>query len=323
MASKEKILNDKSKTFAKSDIDNILLSSKTKFIYFEKDKEEFKQMYSRFNNDFSLYLSKLPSTPAKKYVNELFNRNLIFLGLNQISKTEGFFSKVVSTDDTLTGIVLDIKDLEIDISTGETKNIDDCIYATYYSFLKAAVILNKSGIRNDKKLLEMLAQYLYLIIISTLDSKSNLNTPKQKLFVKIVCYYAFFRYFLKESYSLTLRRLENIFESNKDEFIEFKPKFKDIEGYTSIKDIPKMLIDTKVSILDPNMFIISLVKKFKQYGFYCILGPLDFFIAFVITCKYPFALFTDNSSLNGELQGKIEDAMIPYMKKVRFGISKM
>jgi hypothetical protein len=79
-----------------------------------------------------------------------------------------------------------------------------------------------------------------------------------------------------------------------------------------------MLIDTKVSIMDPNVFVINIIKRFKQFGFYSILGSLDYFISFVITCKYPFELFPPNSSLNVELQNKIEDMMIPYMKKVKF-----
>lgn len=313
----------KLKSFAKSDIDNILLSSRTSIIYFEKNDPKFKALYERFNQDFSLYLNKLPNTPAKKYVTEVFNRDLVYLGINQLARSEGFFVKVMDFGDSLSAIVLDIKDLEIDIKTGETKNIDDCIYAAYYGFLKATVIANKNGIRGDKKLLEMLAQYLYLIVISTLDSKSSFNTQKQKFFVKIICYYAFYRYFIKESFSLTVKRLEAIFSDNSEEFQEFKPKFKDIEKYESVKDIPKMLIDTRISIVDPNTFIISLIKKFKQHGFYCILGPLDLFVSFVITCKYPFALFTENSSLNSDLQNKIEEAMIPYMKKVKFAMNKL
>lgn len=309
---------EKTKTFAKSDIDNILISKETSFAYFFKTEEKYKPMYTRFNNDFGLFINKLPNTLAKKYVGEVFNRDLIFLGINQLVKTEGFFSKPVFNNDSLTKIVLDIKDLEININTGETKNIDDCIYATYYSFLRAAVVLNRSEIKSDKKLQELLAQYLYLIVLSVLDAKTSVNTPKQKFFVKIISYYAFYRYFIKETYASTLRRLDKIFSESQEMYDEFKPKFKDIEKYESVKDIPKMLIDTKVSIIDPNAFIINLIRKYKQYGFYCILGALDMFIAFVVTCKYPIELFTQNSSLNNDLQNKIEDAMVPYMKKVRF-----
>lgn len=309
---------EKTKTFAKSDIDNILISKETSFAYFFKTEEKYKPMYTRFNNDFGLFINKLPNTLAKKYVGKVFNRDLIFLGINQLVKTEGFFSKPVFNKDSLTKIVLDIKDLEININTGETKNIDDCIYATYYSFLRAAVVLNRSEIKSDKKLQELLAQYLYLIVLSVLDAKTSVNTPKQKFFVKIISYYAFYRYFIKETYASTLRRLDKIFSESQEMYDEFKLKFKDIEKYESVKDIPKMLIDTKVSIIDPNAFIINLIRKYKQYGFYCILGALDMFIAFVVTCKYPIELFTQNSSLNNDLQNKIEDAMVPYMKKVRF-----
>lgn len=318
MSDKESLGKSTTKTFAKSDVDNILISAETNLLYFYKTGEKHKVAYERFNKDFSLFLSKLPNTPAKKYVTELFNRDLIFLGINQLAKTEGFFSKAMFIDDGLSGVVIDVKDLDIDVNTGETKNIDDCIYASYYSFIKASVIANKSGIKADKKLQELLAQYLYLLILSTLDAKSSINSPKQKFFTKIICYYAFYRYFIKETYAATVKKLEKIFVDDKEYFDEFKLRFKDIEKYDSIKEIPKMLIDTKTIILDPNVFIINLVKKYKQYGFYSILGSLDMFIAFVVTCKYPFELFTPNSSINGELQNKIEEAIIPYMKKVKF-----
>lgn len=306
------------KAFAKSDIDEILVSQTTGLIYYSKNRSDEKVVYERFNQDFGLYLNKLPNSPAKKYVSEVFNRGLVYLGINQIAKSEGFFSKVMHSEGSLNGIVVDVKDLDIKFPSGETKNIDDCIYAVYYSYIKFAVLTNKPSIKTDYKLQELLAQYLYLVVISILDSKANLGTPKQKFFTKLVCYYAFYRYFIKETYTSTLRKLDKIFSDDRELYDEFKFKFKDIEKYDSVKDIPKMLIDTKVSIMDPNIFIINIIKRFKQFGFYSILGTLDYFIPFVITCKYPFELFPPNSALNVDLQNKIEDIMIPYMKKVKF-----
>lgn len=305
-------------SFEKSDVDEVLLSQITNLIYYSKKTPEDKLIYQKFDQDFGLYLNKLPNSPAKKYVSEVFNRGLVYLGITQMAKSEGFFSKVMIDDGVLNGIVVDMKDLDISRTSGETKNIDDCIYAVYYSYIKMAVIANKSAIKSDKKLQELLAQYLYLITISVLDAKANLGTPKQKFFTKIVSYYAFYRYFIKETYTSTIRILDKIFSTDKELYDEFKYKFKDIERYDSIKDIPKMLIDTKISIMDPNVFVINIIKRFKQFGFYSILGSLDYFISFVITCKYPFELFPPNSSLNVELQNKIEDMMIPYMKKVKF-----
>jgi len=308
--------SDSSKTFAKTDIDNILLSKFTGLFYFYKNNEDNKPVYEKFNQDFGLFLSKLPNHAAKKYTSEVFNRDLVYLGSTQLAKAEGFFSKVITNDsDDLKAILLDIKDLDINIKTGETKNIDDCIYATYFSFIRAAVIANKVAIKSDYKLQDMLAQYLYLLVSSTLDSKTTLSTPKQKLFVKMICFYAFYRYFIKETYTSALRKLRKAFDE--EVFVEFEPRLKDIERYDSVKDIPKMLIDTKVSIVDPNVFVVNLIKKFKQYGFYCVLGPLDMFIGFAITSKYPFELFV-NGSINSELQTKLEDHMIQYMKKVKF-----
>lgn len=312
------------KNFADSDIDKILVSGESDATYFKKTSPGNNTLYEKFNQDISMFLSKLPTSPAKKYVTELFNRDLIYLGSMQIAKNEGFFSKlVVDTDDKLKAIILDVRDLDIDIKTGDTKNIDDCIYASYFSFIKASVILNKALVRNDKELLDYLAQYFYLLIMYTIDAKSNISSPKQKSFTRIICYYAFYRYFLKETFASSVRIIKKSFEKEKDVFDEFEPRLKEIEKYVSIKDIPKMLIDTKVLVFDPNTFIVNLLRKFKQYGFYCVLGPLDMFVAFTITSKYPFELFTENSSLNTDLQTKIEDILIKYMRKVKFSSIKM
>ncbi len=305
-------------TFASSEIDDILITKQSNFVYFQKTDEKYRDMYDRFTQDFGLFLGKLPNHPAKKYVSEVFNRNLVFLGINQLTKNEGFFSKIVVENNSLSKIVLDIKDLEVDVTTGKTKNIDDCIYATYFSYLKSAVILNKTLIKKDDDLHNLLSQYLYLLVLTVLNSKATINTQKQKMFIKIICYYIFYRYYLKEKFGQTVKVLEKIFKDSKDIFEEFKPSFKEIEKYISIKDIPKILIDTNILITDPNLFIVSVVKKFKMYGFYSIFGSLDTFISYIVSSKYPFELLNINNNINTDLQNKIENLMIPYMKKVKF-----
>lgn len=302
--------------FNQSEIDNMLISTDTQFLYATKTRDDYKDTYARFTSDLILYLNKLPSTPAKKYVSELVNRDLVYLGINQIRKYEGFFSRVLKKDDVLNGIVLDVKELDISLDTGEAKNIDDCIYAIYFGFIRATVAINRMQIRNDKLFHEKMMQYLYLVLSRFLSTKELL--PKQKVLIKIICYYTYYRYYLKERFPLTISIIEKYFTKEKEIFEEFKPRFKDIEKYTSIKDIPKMLIDSKVLIIDPNKFIIDVLKDLKQYGFYCIFGPLDMLTAYCITNKYPFDLFTQTGNVDKTLQTEIEDIMVKYMKKVKF-----
>lgn len=305
-----------SKGFSKSDIDNILLSKTVGSFYFYKNTDKNKPVYDNFNNDFSMFLSKLPSNLVKKYVTEIFNRDLIYLGSTQLAKSEGFFSRIDLTDnDELRMVILDVKELDIDVKTGDAENIDDCIYASYFSFIRACIIANRVVIKTDYKLHDLLSQYLYLIVLSVLNSKNLISSAKQKLFIKMICYYAFNRYFIKDSFSVTIKKLKNSFDTSI--FEEFYPRLKDINKYESVKDIPKMLIDSKVLTIDPNVFTIELIKRFKQYGFLCIYGPLDMFAAFSIVSKYPFSLI-EKGQVGEDLQGNIEDHMTQYYKKLRF-----
>jgi len=302
-------------------LNDILVSEPSDFIWYDKNDERFKTSYEQFNQDFAMYLSKLPNNNVKKYVGEVFNRGLVSFGQNQLTKgTSMYFTRVTVEDNKLLRINLDSKEFEIDAKTGDTKNIDECIYATYYAFLRCVVVANRTDIKKDKKLQELLAQYLYQILISVIPPGS-IDTPKQKFAIKTIAYYTFYRHFIRESHAAAIKILKEIFDvkNGKEQFDEVLPSLKEIDKYTSVKDFPKMLIDSGALNIDPNVFLISLLKKYKQQAFYCIQGSFDMFLAFVIVTKYPFELFGDSPSVNTNIQKEVEELMISYMRKVKFG----
>jgi hypothetical protein len=282
------------------------------------DKEN-KIFYERFDKDFLLYLNKLPSNNVKKYVNEVFNRELVTIGQNKLTNDSGLsFVKIVTDGDSLRNINLDTKEFGINLKTGETNSIDDCVYATYFGFIRFAVVSNRTDIKKDNKLQQQLAQYLYQIFMSVIDTK-NIDTPKQKFYIKMLSYYIFYRHFIRRSSAYTIKILKSIFKEEKDLIVDFLPLFKDIEKYTSINDFAKMLIDCNVISIDPNVFSIKLLKKYKQYAFYCIHGSLDMFIALTTITKYPFEMFENVPTINNSIQDSVENTMIRYMRKVKFG----
>lgn len=301
-----------------SSLKEILITQPSDFMFVYRNQGGVvDEAYKKFDQDFSTYLSKLPNNSVKKYVSELFNRNLIVFG-NASSKAANInFVRTDIQGDKLKAVALDIRDFDIDIKTGETRNIDECIYASYFGFLRFAVVANRTSIKNDRKLQELLAQYFYQIMISIIES-GKIDTPKQKFFFKIIAYYAFYRHFIRETSASTIRILRDIFDEGKELFNEFLPRFKDIDKYDSVKDFAKMLIDTKVITIDPNVFSINLLKKYKQYGFYCIYGTLDMFVAFIVASKYPFEFLGEMPTVNSNIQKDIEEIMIGYMRKVNF-----
>ena len=309
-----KSYNSTLKDILRGDISNVLVHKRK-----TNDKEN-KTFYAKFDEDFLLYLNKLPNNNVKKYVSEVFNRNLVTIGQNKLTKDTGLsFVKIVTKSEALKYINLDTKEFGIDLETGQSDNIDDCIYATYFGFTRFAVVSNRTNIKKDAKLQQMLAQYLYQIFMSVIDTK-NIDTPKQKFYIKMLSYYIFYRHFIRETSAATIKILRNIFKlkEEKDLIDEFKPLFKDIEKYTSVKDFAKILIDCHVIPIDPNMFSIKLLKKYKQYAFYCIYGSLDMFIALTTITKYPFEMFANVPTINNSIQDDVEKIMVGYMRKVKF-----
>jgi hypothetical protein len=294
-------------------------------IHYRKDKtdsEENKKIYEQFDKDFSLYLDKLPKNNIKKYVSEVFNRELVTIGQNKITKGVSLgFVKIVTLDNSgniLKAINLDTKEFGISLKTGETNSIDDCIYATYFGFTRFAVVANRTSIKKNSELQQMLAQYLYQIFMSIIDTK-KVDTPKQKFYIKMLSYYIFYRHYILETSAATIKILRNIFKNEKELIDEFFPMFKNIEKYTSVKDFAKILIDCHIIPIDPNIFSISLLKKYKQHAFYCIYGSLDMFIAFTIITKYPFEMFANTPIVNKSIQNDVEEIMVKYMRKIKFG----
>ena len=301
-----------------STLKDILTTEPTDTTTYRKDDINKKEIYKKFNEDYLLYLSKLPNNNVKKYVNEVFSRDLVYFGHNQLTKNVGLnFAKVVADHDKLYKISLDTKEFGIDLKTGECKNIDDCIYATYFAFIRFAIVANRTNIKKDDKLQKLLAQYLYQIFMSVIDT-SKVDTGKQKFYIKMLSYYVFYKHFIRETSAATIKILNGIFKDEKDLIDEFKPLFKNIDKYTSVKDFAKILLDTNVLQIDPNVFSINLLRKYKQHAFYCIYGSLDMFTAFSIITKYPFELFENIPTINNTLQENIEKEIVSYMRKVKY-----
>jgi len=303
-------------------LSGILSSEPADVLIYPRITPKNKETYERFDQDFATYLSKLPNNNVKKYVSEVFDRKIIHIGQNQLSKGVNLnFARVIFNDketaDKLKRIVLDAKEFGIKMPSGECDNIDECIYASYFAFIRCAVVQNRTDIKKNEKLQNLLAQYLYQIFISLIDT-SNIDTAKQKFFIKFLAYYIFYRHFIRETYASAVKIVTKNFPDDKDFINELLPVLKEVSKYESVKDFPKILIDTHTISTDPNLFSINLLKKYKQHAFYCVYGSLDMFIAFTVITKYPFELFVNTPTVNTSVQKEVEEIMIPYMRKVTF-----
>ncbi|MFW5799508.1 MAG: hypothetical protein ACOCV8_01735, partial [Spirochaetota bacterium] len=135
------------KYFSDTDINKLLLKGDKNLILLRKSKETL-PIYNRLNEDIKLYLSKLPNSIAKKIVNDLYNRDKIYI-VTSTSKTETGVISRAFMDNKLMGIGLISNELDIDLKTGESSDIDECIYAAYQGMIRASCVLFQDKIKKD------------------------------------------------------------------------------------------------------------------------------------------------------------------------------
>lgn len=252
-------------------------------IVWQDKNADHKAVYDRFNEDFKLFLSKLPSNNVKKFVEFVYNKQLIFLGVSK-RKTPAIFSRLLTTNsDKVAGIVLDSFDMEINLSTGESSAIDDCIYAVYYSLIRAGVILNADAIAKNKELHRNLVIYLNQCFLRLLG-KGLVYNDKQKEYIKGVCIYIFHRHFLQQRHLAAMSALKRNYTNilNKEYLAELASSLEEAKKYSTVQDIPKILVDLKIINGNPNNVIMNILKLFGTAGFYHLIGTLDLLVGFIV-----------------------------------------
>jgi len=304
--------------YAFSPVNNALKREEFNIVWFDKD-EENKKIYVRFNEDFKLFLSKLSGNNVKRMVDFVFNKGLVFIGISK-SKTPAIFSRLLlNKTDKVAGIVIDSSDLEIDLNTGETQRIDDCIYAVYYSLIRAGVLSHKDEIQKDKELHRNLVLYLNQIFLRSLG-KGAVYNDKQKEVIKIVCIYIFHRHYLQQRHLSAISFLKRNYTKIVDQEVlnEMVPKLEATSKYSTIQDVGKLLVDFKIYTGSPNNIIMNLLKILSTSGFYSLIGSLDLFIGFIVLARYPSGLFPRTAMISDKLHKTVEAAMIKYLNKVDF-----
>ncbi len=312
-----------SNSFNDSVVDNVLVTPQVSIHVILQSKNN-ENIYNNFYEQFGLFLKKLPNNAVKKNVENLYNKKLIYIGFVQGSNQAKEISSRVLLNDSnnkLSGIVLNSNNLNIDISTGDTSNIDNCIYATYFGIIRSAVIINKT-IKSNNDLHKLLTTYMYLIF-NKIIGKNIFATQRQKDFLRLSCIYIYYIYFFNEKHSYVISILKRKYSDivDKEIFDDFIKKINENRGYTTIKDIPKLLIDLRVIFIDPKKIYMKLIQTLKPIGFYTFIGPYDQFISSMILSKYPTDLFSRQNLTNPKIHDAVEKLIEKYLKTITFEIS--
>lgn len=307
--------------FSDTDVNSILKADEQKILTIKKVAKST-DLYNAFKEDFSNYLTKMPNNVVKESCRNLLNKDLIYLGVAKTKPDNVVVRPLITTTDKLAGIILDSQQLGVDPTTGIADSIDECIYATYFGLVRSVVLLNKSEIRQNKDLHKLLSTYLYFLFLKVIGS-DKLYSEKQKALVHMLSIYIYYKHYLKEKHSYILSILQRDYEKfiGKEHMEEFLPVLENVQNYTSLKEFPKMLIDTKVINESPNVMIMSLLKMLKPMGFYSLVGPLDYFIPLVITTKYPVEFIGAKAPTNDKIQNAVEDIISKYIDSISYDLT--
>ena len=284
-------------------------------------KDEFN--YSNFYELFGLYLSKMPNNSLTKHVSSLYNRKGVFAGMRLIKSNIYPYSRlIIAEDKQLQGVILDTQQLGIKLD-GETDNIDNCIYATYFSLIRAAIICNEDKIITDYSFHALVISYFYYTILKSLG-QVNLLTKQQLDGILLSCGYLYLRHHLSMNHSSAKNRAYKIFDKIDNDTLKlYSPRFELLTKYKSLKDIGKVLIDLEVIQDDPNRILIKLINLFGKTHFYNLMGPLSYIVGSIVLSNYPSDLFEKNVAVNTKIQNKIEKETLNYLSKIKYSIHKL
>jgi len=306
------------KHFNDSSVNKIYTTKEKQIMVWQRNKVNTPK-YKVFDEMVQLYLSKLPSNNVKKYVSNIANKDLIFIGSSKNAKTDFFFARVLWSNDKLHGIVMDSNMLDIDLETGDTSQIDDVVYAVYFGLIRAAVLTSQSEISHNTDLHQLLSTYIYFIILNALGRNAIYN-QKQKSMIHMVCIYAYYRHFLKYNHAKALGVIKKLFGKifSKDLQNEFLPMMKDISQYSRTNDIPNMLVDLRIYHDNPQRLTMSIIKNIQQVGYFSLVGPLDQLVPTIILSGYPTSLIPKRILVNDKIHKSIETIMLKYLNKVKY-----
>jgi hypothetical protein len=273
--------------------------------------------YEKFDTDFMLYLMKTPNSPVKTVVDRLFNNQMVFIGSD--SKQNGTLgSFMLNSSEKMVGIGLDATDLDIDLLTGETSNIDQCVYATYFNFIRGVVLINRREIKANKELNELIVSYMINIIKKSINMPSALN-PKQTIIYEAVVrqFYYQFMLFYDFDHAFDMFTLKEILPELQDE-IEELFRTSEMNRYTQFRDIYKALYDLKVMPEPPNKMLMTGLSKLGMSQFLYVNQIIDYLIASIVLANYPAAGFSNNLFVNRKVQEQIEQIMFKYGSNVKY-----
>jgi hypothetical protein len=270
------------------------------------------EIYDNFDTNFELYVSKLSQSLCKEKAYYLIQNKRILLSKTLDAGKNGVIGTIIIRNNSLYSVLLDVFDLGISVRTGDTNNIDECVYATYFQYIRAVVIINFNVIKQDTELINNMIYLIQLILLRIIDKSVNLM-DKQKDILEIVIRYFINRFYFGHKHP---ESISYAFENNKNYILELKSTVDLFKKYSKFADILKALIDVKLIRRRLSVVILNCINMFGITGYYCLTTSIDYILAGLICAKYPTRFLT---KFNTDMKTHIllEKSLAKYYKTTK------
>ncbi len=307
------------KNFDEINKSNLFLAIERKLLIIQRLKEnnELTSVYKNFFDQFKLFLYKLPKNNVKTIVEKAFNNQNIYLGVtfSQSDDVKKIFARVVLDNNKLVAVVLNSKALEIDITTGDSDNIDNSIYATYYGILRAAILLNKEKIKKDNKLNKLLSTYFSSVVLQAIE-KNTISSKKIKNLIYLSCVYLYYSHFFGMKFYGILNVIKKNYKEQYDE--DFEKLIEKNKVYTKLNDISNLLVDMHLYLNNPNRLSLNMIFNISLNNYNLMTSSFDYFAPMVALQYYPTNLFKVNKRMPSIILKEVDSILYDYAKKIDF-----
>ncbi len=276
------------------------------------------ESYQNFDQELNSYITKIPNEVVRSIIVDLLNKKMIFCGQLAVHQN-GITGTILfnSSNNDLIAIVVEMNNLEIDITDGTITRTSDVVYTIYQQYIRAVVLANSSQITKDEELINLTERYFNYLIIKIL--KLSYLSEKQRILFDVTTSVFFQTYYLNINSNIALERaLTKHCPDKFKEEISGMISADRMKRYTKFNDLFSAYYDNKAILDDPNSNIRKFLQGLRLYGYMFISSTIDYLLSTACASKYNFGIivpcFVDN-----KLQSHIEDIIIKkYSTKLKY-----
>lgn len=271
------------------------------------------EVYKNFDDQIKTYLSKI-SGPSKDVVSQLLDRGAILMLINSKKSSNILGAKSSTPDSKLLFVGGECSIFDVEITNGDIGNIEELVNQLYYQFIRH-VIDTTPEIQKNQDIHPLLIQWYVFLLLKSLRIPTLVDKKVEVL--KYITGIMYYKHFLNMDPYLAKEKSLSLVDSRFQKEIESIVPDVFILKYTDIKDIIKLIIDTKLAFDTPNNLTYHMLNSLKVVSFLSITSTFSHLLASIIASLSSIDFYKP-LLINKPIQEHIENILTPYFTKVKY-----